>query len=124
MLNPEGHSMHLEIFPATEPSDRCMVLMNHPHGDGQALVELLAREERPGGFEWLQVSMTLWYRQVLAAEPYTESIQPGSVTTWVPIDAVTFLDSCDYSQVKQLRAGEGRPPGAPRYPMPWDEPAP
>ncbi|MGF1426698.1 hypothetical protein [Kitasatospora sp. LaBMicrA B282] len=116
--------MTVEISPANEPSSGPMVLVNLPHGDGQALAELTAREERPGGFEWLQVSMTLWYQHVLPSEPYTESIQPGSITTWVPVDAVTFLETCDYSKVKRLRAGEGRPPGAPRYPMPWDEPTP
>lgn len=72
-----------------------MVLVSLPHGDGQVLAELLAREERPGGFERPQVSMTIWYRHVR-----------------------------DYSKVKRLSAGEGRPPGAPRYPMPEEEPTP
>ncbi|MFF7637457.1 hypothetical protein ACFZB9_30570 [Kitasatospora sp. NPDC008050] len=113
--------MNLEISPAHEESDSCMVLVSLPHGDGQILAKLIAREERPGGFEWLQVSMTIWYRHVLSDEPYTESIEPGSVPTWVPIDSVVFLDGCDYSKVKRLSAGEGRPPGAPRYPMPGEE---
>jgi hypothetical protein len=113
--------MNPEIILDSGKPNRCPVMVDLPDGGGQVLCELIAREERPGRFEWLKVVMKIWHRHVLPIEPFTESIEVGSVETWVPVDSVTFLDGYDYSGIRRMSPGEGRPPGAPRYPMPWEE---
>ncbi|GAA3014179.1 hypothetical protein [Kitasatospora sp. NPDC127116] len=112
--------MNLEISFDSGKRNTRPVMVALPDGGGQVLGELTAREQRPGGFEWLQVVMKVWYRHVLPVAPFTESIEAGSVETWVPVDSVTFLDGYDYSGVRNMSPGEGRPEGAPRFPMPWE----
>ncbi|MYS82698.1 hypothetical protein [Embleya scabrispora] len=113
--------MSLQISSDDDRDDTRLVMVDLPGGTGRVQAELTAREPRPGGFEWLRVRMRIWYRHVLAEKPYTESIEVGCVETWVPIDAVTFPDDGNYGDVPVLAPGEGRPAGAPRYSMPWDE---
>ncbi|MER6532321.1 hypothetical protein ABT215_00575 [Streptomyces sp900105755] len=106
--------MNLDISREDGKASHWPIMVDLPDGGGRVLGELTAREERPGGFEWLQVVVKIWYRHVLAVEPFTESIEAGTIETWVPVDAVTFLDGYDYSEVRRMGPGEGRPPGAPR----------
>jgi hypothetical protein len=103
-----------------------------PDGAGLVTGHLIAIEDRPGGFFWLQVRVALWYRRVQPSAPFTDSVEATQCTIWIPIDAVVslenasyaqivvFLGSQAYSKVPRLNPGEGRPPDSPRYPMPWE----